>query len=76
VLVDQASLGEELQADTVRELRRATWDARVVLIAPANRRAAEGEWADVLRRPIAVGDIAQYVARMLPGGNATGPLDL
>jgi hypothetical protein len=75
VLVDQSSLGNGLDLDAVRELRRVIWGAPVVLIAPGNRREADGEWADVLRRPITVGEIAEYVTRALPDGHGAGPLD-
>ena len=75
VLVDQSSLGDELDADAVRRVRRATWEAPVVLIAPRNRPEAQGEWTEVLRRPIAIGEIVEFVARALPHGHADGPLD-
>lgn len=75
VLVDQASLGTELESEAVHKLHRSTWRARLVLIAPGNRKEAEGPWTDVLRRPITVGEIADYVARMLPDGHTDGPLD-
>jgi len=75
VLVDQASLGAELDADAVDRLHRATGRARLVLIAPRNRKQAEGPWTDVLRRPITVGDIANYIARILPDEHAAGPID-
>ena len=75
VLVDQSSLGDELDADAVRRVRRATWEAPVVLISPGNRPEAPGEWAEVLRRPITIGEIVEYVARALPYGHAGGPLD-
>ena len=75
VLVDQGSLGDELDPAAVHELRRATWNAPVVLVAPGNRREAEGPWTDVLRRPISVGEIVKYVERVLPNSHATGPLD-
>jgi len=75
VLLDQSSLGDELSADGVRELRRAIRDAPAALIAPGNRRKADGEWAAVLRRPITVGEIADYVARALPSAHSHGPID-
>jgi len=75
VLLDQSSLGDELSADGVRELRRAIRDAPAALIAPGNRRKADGEWAAVLRRPITVGEIADYVARVLPSAHSHGPID-
>ena len=75
VLVDQASLGTELEAEAVDRLHRATWRARLVLIAPRSRKEAEGPWTDVLRRPITVGDIADYIARILPDEHAAGPID-
>lgn len=75
VLVDQASLGDEIDSDIVHDLRRATSDASVVLITPGNRREAEGEWTDVIRRPISIGEIADYIERALPSGHAAGPLD-
>jgi len=75
VLLDQSSLGDELSADGVRELRRAIRDAPAALIAPGNRREADGEWAAVLRRPITVGEIADYVARALPSAHSHGPID-
>ena len=75
VLIDQSSLGDGLDSKAVRELRRAIWDAPVVLIAPGNRREAEGEWADVLRRPVSIGEIADYVVGVLPESHTTGPLD-
>jgi DNA-binding response OmpR family regulator len=75
VLVDQSSLGDELDSGAVHELRRAIWNAGVVLIAPGNRKEADGAWTDVLRRPISVGEIADYVARVLPSAHAHGPID-
>lgn len=75
VLVDQASLGDELDADAVRRVHRATWNAPMVLIASGNRPQAQGEWTDVLRRPITIGEIADYVSRALPHAHADGPLD-
>ena len=75
VLVDQASLGAELDAEGLERLRRATWGAPLVLVAPGNRKQANGPWTDVLRRPISVGDIADYIARVLPDEHATGPID-
>jgi hypothetical protein len=76
VLVDQTSLGGGVRADAVDRLRRATWQqVRLVLIAPRNRKEAEGEWTDVLGRPITVGDIADRVAQMLPDEHAAGPID-
>ncbi len=75
VLVDQTSLGAELEANAVDRLHRATWRAPLVLIAPRNRKEAAGPWTDILRRPITVGDIADYIARMLPDEHAVGPID-
>ena len=75
VVVDQLSLGGGIEADAVDRLHRATWRARLVLIAPANRRESEGPWTDILRRPIAVGDIADYISRLLPDEDSTGPVD-
>ena len=75
VLVDQLSLGDTLDASAGQRLRRAAWEAPVVLIAPRNRTAADGEWTDVLRRPISIGDIADYVERILPDQHAAEPLD-
>ena len=75
VLVDQASLGVELDPATVNELHRATWRARLVLIAPGNRKEAVGPWTEVLHRPITVGEIADCVARLLPDEHAAGPID-
>jgi len=75
VLVDQVSLGAGLEPAAVDGLLRATWRARLVLIAPRNRKEANGPWTDVLHRPITVGDIADYVARTLPDEHAAGPVD-
>jgi hypothetical protein len=75
VLVDQTSLGSELDAGAVDRLRRATWQARLVLIAPRNRKEAEGPWAHVLRRPITIGDIVDYIVQTLPDEHAAGPID-
>lgn len=75
VVVDQASLGAEPREDAVNELRRATWQARLVLLAPRNRKAADGPWTDILRRPITVGDIADFIAQLLPDEHTTGPID-
>ena len=75
VVVDQASLGAEPRVDAVNALRRATWQARLVLLAPRNRKAADGPWTDILRRPITVGDIADYISQILPDEHADGPID-
>jgi ActR/RegA family two-component response regulator len=76
VLVDQSSLGDEVDADAIERLRQVTWQAPVLLIAPGNRQAARGSWTAVIRRPITVGDIADTAARILPDGHAAGPLDV
>ena len=75
VLVDQVSLGAALEPAAVDELHRATWRARLVLLAPRNRKEADGPWADILRRPLTMGDIADHVTRMLPDEHAAGPID-
>jgi hypothetical protein len=75
VLVDQSSLGAGLERAAVDELHRATWRARLVLLAPRNRKEADGPWADILRRPLTVGDIVAHVKRMLADEHAAGPID-
>lgn len=75
VLVDQTLLGAELEADAIERLHRATWRARLVLVAPANRKEAAGPWTDILRRPITVGDIADYISQILPDEHTAGPID-
>ena len=75
VVVDQASLGAEPREDAVNAVRPATERARLVLLAPRNRKAADGPWTDILRRPITVGDIADFIAQLLPDEHADGPID-
>ena len=69
------SLGAGLAAGVLDELHRATWRARLVLVAPGNRKEAPGPWTDVLHRPITVGEIADYVGQTLPDEHAAGPID-
>jgi hypothetical protein len=75
VVVDQASLGADVEADAVGRLHRTAWQARLVLLAPRNRKEADGPWTDILRRPITVGAIADYIAQLLPDEHAGGPID-
>jgi hypothetical protein len=64
ILIDQDALTEDSQGD-LEMLRRAS-DAPFVLLAPATRRASEGDWTGVLRRPLTVGELAQAIERLVP----------
>ena len=75
VLVDQTALGNEVAAGMLERLRARLSKPPVALIAPGNRAPAEGDWAAVLRRPISVGEIADFVERLMPDGHGSGPID-
>ena len=75
VLVDQLSLGDELDAHVLERLRDRLGAPLTVLVAPGNREAASGDWTAVLRRPISIGEIADYVGRVIPNARADAPLD-
>jgi hypothetical protein len=64
ILLDQDALTEDARED-LDQLRRAS-DAAMVLLAPATRRASEGSWTGVLRRPLTVGELAHAIKRLVP----------
>jgi CheY-like chemotaxis protein len=74
ILIDQDAITEDAQTD-LEKLRRRS-DAPLVLLAPATRRASEGGWAGVLRRPLSVGELAQAIERLVPlAPEARRPID-
>ena len=75
VVIDQSTLGEVMTVDALEQLRARVSDLPVVLIAPGNRETAEGDWTTVLRRPISIGDIADFVRRLIPDAPSASPLD-
>ena len=75
ILVDQEALGSEIGAGMLTRVQARLGSPAVVLIAPGNRQAAEGDWATVLRRPLTIGEIADHVQRAMPEARAAGPLD-
>jgi hypothetical protein len=75
ILVDQEALGDELAAGMLARVRTRLGSPSFVLIAPGNRQPAEGDWAAVLRRPLTIGEIADYVQRVMPEARSAGPLD-
>lgn len=75
ILVDQEALGDELAASMLARVQGRLGSPALVLIAPGNRQAAEGNWATVLRRPLTIGEIADHVQRAMPEARAAGPLD-
>ena len=64
ILIDQDALTEDAQEDL--EMLRRCSDAPLVLLAPSTRRVSEGGWSGVLRRPLAVGELAQAIERLVP----------
>ena len=75
LVVDQVSLGDELDARALERLRGRLGAPPTVLVAAGNREAASGDWTAVLRRPITIGEIADYVGRVIPNARADAPLD-
>jgi DNA-binding response OmpR family regulator len=75
ILVDQEALGSELAVSMLARVQARLGSPSLVLIAPGNRQAAQGDWAAVLRRPLTIGEIADHVQRAMPEGRAPGPLD-
>jgi hypothetical protein len=57
------------------ELRTLT-GAPVVLLAPALREVPDGPWAQVIQRPVSIGELVQAVERLLPlPAEARKPVD-
>jgi hypothetical protein len=75
VLVDQASLGDDAERGSWDQVRARLGSPPVVLIGYGNREPAEGDWTAVLRRPLSIGDIADYVERLIPTARSRTPLD-
>jgi hypothetical protein len=75
ILVDQDALGDDVSSAMLKRVLVRLGQPPVALIAPGNRPPAEGEWAAMLRRPIAVGDIVEFVRQRLPDAHADVPLD-
>lgn len=73
VVIDQDALAGE--DPTAPHLLARKTSAPIVLLAPAVRRPAEGPWAEVLRRPVAVGDLVREIARLVPLLPENRPLD-
>jgi DNA-binding response OmpR family regulator len=64
VVLDQEVLTEEGEGQ-LEDLGR-TSAAPIVLLAPAMRRAREGPWVRVFRRPLSIGDLVQAIAALVP----------
>ena len=63
-------------ASALRDLLEKHGHPAAILIASADRFAADSAWTLVLRRPLSVGDIVAAVQRLLPlPGDMRQPLD-
>lgn len=74
VVIDQEAVGED--AGTIASLRQCAPDAAVVLLAPATRRAREGPWTRVVRRPVRVEEVVRLIEELVPlPASARRPVD-
>jgi hypothetical protein len=74
VVIDQEAVGEDAAA--IASLRQCAPDAAVVLLAPATRRAREGPWTRVIRRPVRVEEVVRLIEELVPlPASARRPVD-
>jgi CheY-like chemotaxis protein len=65
ILVDQQALVRD-DHGLLKQLMDRHGRPPLVLIAPAGQRPAEGQWQQVVTRPVSIAELTEWVRRLLP----------